>query len=93
MPEHKLSRATLSEVSASVKTPSYSPKPTETGIVHLGLGAFHRAHQAMVFDQLLREGDGSLGHPWCGHDTTRLGQQTARAGWLVCCAHCGGYWR
>jgi len=25
--------------------------------VHLGLGAFHRAHQAMVFDQLLREGD------------------------------------
>ena len=53
----KLSRATLSQVSASVKTPSYTPKPTETGVVHLGLGAFHRAHQAMVFDQLLREGD------------------------------------
>ena len=57
MSDPKLSRATLSQVSASVKTPSYTPKPTETGVVHLGLGAFHRAHQAMVFDQLLREGD------------------------------------
>jgi len=27
------------------------------GVVHLGLGAFHRAHQALVFDQLLRAGD------------------------------------
>ena len=57
MSDPKLSRATLSQVSASVKTPSYTPQPTETGVVHLGLGAFHRAHQAMVFDQLLREGD------------------------------------
>ncbi len=61
MSEHKLSRATLSEVSASVKTPSYIPKASETGVVHLGLGAFHRAHQAMVFDQLLREGDARWG--------------------------------
>ncbi len=61
MSQHKLSRATLSEVSASVKTPKYTPNPTETGVVHLGLGAFHRAHQAMVFDQLLREGDGRWG--------------------------------
>ena len=61
MSEHKLSRATLSEVSASVKTPGYTPQPSETGVVHLGLGAFHRAHQAMVFDQLLREGDARWG--------------------------------
>lgn len=27
------------------------------GVVHLGLGAFHRAHQAMVFDRLLAGGD------------------------------------
>jgi fructuronate reductase len=26
-------------------------------VVHLGLGAFHRAHQAMVFDALLQQGD------------------------------------
>ncbi|MEY3639946.1 MAG: Polyol:NADP oxidoreductase [Pseudomonadota bacterium] len=61
MSEHKLSRATLHQVSDSVKTPGYIPKSTETGVVHLGLGAFHRAHQAMVFDQLLREGDSRWG--------------------------------
>ena len=27
-----------------------------TGVVHLGLGAFHRAHQAYVFDQLMQQG-------------------------------------
>jgi len=61
MPERRLHRATLSHLSASVKTPDYTPHPTATGVVHLGLGAFHRAHQAMVFDQLLREGDSRWG--------------------------------
>jgi fructuronate reductase len=32
-----------------------------TGVVHLGLGAFHRAHQALVFDQLLTHGDARWG--------------------------------
>ena len=32
-----------------------------TGVVHLGLGAFHRAHQACVFDQLLQQGDARWG--------------------------------
>jgi fructuronate reductase len=31
--------------------------PAITGVVHLGLGAFHRAHQACVFDQLIQQGD------------------------------------
>lgn len=30
---------------------------TAPGVIHLGLGAFHRAHQALVFDTLLRSGD------------------------------------
>ncbi len=57
MPELKLSRATLPLVSKSVQTPAYAPTSAQPGVLHLGLGAFHRAHQAMVFDQLLREGD------------------------------------
>ena len=57
MPELKLARATLPLVSKSVHTPAYVPTSAQPGVVHLGLGAFHRAHQAMVFDQLLREGD------------------------------------
>lgn len=31
------------------------------GVVHLGLGAFHRAHQALVFDALLQAGDARWG--------------------------------
>jgi fructuronate reductase len=61
MSEPQLSRGTLAHIPASVKTPTYAVHPEATGVVHLGLGAFHRAHQAMVFDQLLREGDSRWG--------------------------------
>ena len=61
MSEPQLSRGTLAHIPASVKTPAYAIHPEATGVVHLGLGAFHRAHQAMVFDQLLRDGDSRWG--------------------------------
>lgn len=38
-------------------TPAYDRKAVRAGVVHLGLGAFHRAHQAPVFDALLSAGD------------------------------------
>lgn len=46
----RLSRATCTSL-------AYDPDKLETGIVHLGVGAFHRAHQADFTDQLLRKGD------------------------------------
>ena len=52
-----LSAATLHALPASVHTPAYDRTNHAPGVVHLGLGAFHRAHQAMVFDQLLAGGD------------------------------------
>ena len=52
-----LSAATLRTLPASVDTPAYDRTSHAPGVVHLGLGAFHRAHQAMVFDQLLAGGD------------------------------------
>ena len=42
------------------QSPSYARGGTP-GVVHLGLGAFHRAHQAMVFDRLLAAGDARWG--------------------------------
>lgn len=39
---------------------SYDPKGCRSGIIHVGLGAFHRAHQAMYINQLL-ELDGQTG--------------------------------
>lgn len=53
----QLAAATLPLLPASVDVPRYSRPADGFGVVHLGLGAFHRAHQAMVFDQLLRGGD------------------------------------
>jgi fructuronate reductase len=45
----RLSEATLSLLPASVRKPVSRPDPR---VVHLGIGAFHRAHQAVVFDDL-----------------------------------------
>ena len=52
-----LANATLPKLSNPIKTPTYARTGHAPGVVHLGLGAFHRAHQAMVFDQLLSQGD------------------------------------
>ncbi len=46
--------------SSAVRLPRY-PRGGAPGVVHLGLGAFHRAHQALVFDDLLEAGDGRWG--------------------------------
>jgi len=43
-------------VARGVAVPTY-PRDGAPGVVHLGLGAFHRAHQALVFEQLLAAGD------------------------------------
>jgi fructuronate reductase len=43
-----------------VAVPDYVRSGT-VGVVHLGLGAFHRAHQALVFDSLLQRGDARWG--------------------------------
>ena len=52
-----LSALTLASLPADIHTPIYDRRRYAPGVVHLGLGAFHRAHQAMVFDHLLSTGD------------------------------------
>lgn len=37
------------------------PPPRAAGVLHLGLGAYHRAHQADYFDRLLRQGHADWG--------------------------------
>ena len=39
-----------------VEVPRYDRTRLVTGIVHVGVGGFHRAHQAMVVDRLLSQG-------------------------------------
>ncbi|ACP23524.1 mannitol dehydrogenase family protein (plasmid) [Sinorhizobium fredii NGR234] len=49
----RLSRQTLDRLPEGVGKPDYDPARLSIGIVHLGIGAFHRAHQAVFTDAVL----------------------------------------
>jgi len=51
-----LSASTLATLPSAVATPAYDRAAISTGIVHFGVGGFHRAHQAMYVDALLARG-------------------------------------
>jgi mannitol 2-dehydrogenase len=50
-----LSNATLSDLK-DLTVPSYDRSRLKAGIVHFGVGGFHRAHEAMYLDRLMTEG-------------------------------------
>ena len=50
---NRLSLRTMAGLPASVVRPGYDPARVTVGILHLGLGAFHRAHQAVYTDDIL----------------------------------------
>ncbi len=54
--DFRLSMANLDRLPAHVRRPAYDRTQVTPGIVHLGIGAFHRAHQAVVLDDLLADG-------------------------------------
>jgi fructuronate reductase len=49
----RLSRAALAALPPDVRRPGYHPARPGCGIVHIGVGAFHRAHQAVYTDDAL----------------------------------------
>jgi mannitol 2-dehydrogenase len=59
----KLDKSTLAQI--PIDKPSYDRDEITVGIVHFGVGGFHRAHQAMYIDRLLEMG---LAKDWgiCG---------------------------
>jgi fructuronate reductase len=57
----RLDYATLSSVPASFARPAFDPRSIGIGIVHLGIGAFHRAHQAMYTDDAIAQAGGDWG--------------------------------
>ncbi|MCB1460792.1 MAG: mannitol dehydrogenase family protein [Nitratireductor sp.] len=57
----KLSNATLSKLPQTVKRPVYDRTALIPGIVHIGLGNFHRAHQSWYLHRLMQMG---LAHDW-----------------------------
>ena len=49
----KLNQDNLTQLKERLSVPSYNRKGLEQSIVHIGLGNFHRAHQAAYLDKLL----------------------------------------
>jgi len=48
-----LNRANLARLQPPVRVPAYDPADVRPGIVHLGLGGFHRAHMARYTHELM----------------------------------------
>ena len=54
----KLDKHNLSHLGTDIARPAYSPADTRQGIAHIGVGGFHRAHQAFYTDALMNKGQG-----------------------------------
>ena len=57
----KLSLATLGDIEPDVAKPCYRRDDLSAGIVHIGIGNFHRAHQGMYLHRLFEMG---VDHDW-----------------------------
>jgi len=51
-----LSAATLADLGPEVARPQYDRSQASVGVVHFGVGGFHRTHQAMYLDTLMNDG-------------------------------------
>ncbi|MEO7255228.1 MAG: mannitol dehydrogenase family protein [Casimicrobium sp.] len=57
----RLNLNTLATLPEGIQRPAYDPSKLGVGIVHLGLGAFHRAHQAVYTDAAIAANGGDWG--------------------------------
>ncbi len=54
----KLNEANLPQLPGPIARPDYRLAEVTTGIAHIGVGGFHRAHQAAYTDALMNTGEG-----------------------------------
>jgi len=87
----------LGSLPADVEAPAYDRSQVRVGIVHIGVGGFHRAHQALYLDRLMNDGK-ALDWGICGvgvlpHDR-RMAEVMARQGGLytLVVKHPDGRW-
>src|SRR5437868_15042511 len=60
MPD-RLSLSTRDRLSREIERPRFDPRAFGIGIVHLGLGNFHRAHQAVFTEDAITAAGGDWG--------------------------------
>ncbi|WOX07066.1 mannitol dehydrogenase family protein [Microbulbifer pacificus] len=61
MSQERLNNSILENLPAEVIKPAYDRSEVTTGIVHLGIGAFHRAHQAWYTENRIAAGEKNWG--------------------------------
>jgi fructuronate reductase len=78
----RLHPATLEDANAGVRLPAYERTTLRPGIVHLGLGAFHRAHQGVYTEDAIGHGGGDWGIVGVSMRSDRVSQQLTPQGGL-----------
>ena len=71
----QLANAMLSQLDGAISRPTYERENTEIGIVHLGPGAFFRAHQAWYTEQAMNLEGGNWGICAVALNSNRVKQQ------------------
>ncbi len=66
--------ATLAGLPARVSVPAYDRRALVPSVVHLGVGGFHRAHQALYLDDLAALGETGWGVVGVGLRSTEMGE-------------------
>lgn len=73
----RLNNQTLAQVPSTVQRPAYDRANLKAGIVHLGIGAFHRAHQAFYTEAVLNQFGGDWGIVGCSLRSPTVREQLA----------------
>jgi len=55
----KVNEASVSRLPENVRIPKYDRHQNSNGIVHMGVGGFHRSHQALYLDDYFHQNPGS----------------------------------
>lgn len=74
---NRLNQTNLATLPADVILPSYDRSNLKAGIVHLGIGAFHRAHQAFYTEAVLNKFGGDWGIIGCSLRSASVRDQLA----------------
>jgi mannitol 2-dehydrogenase len=70
----ELNETSLGSFAGSVSVPGYERSSLTPAVVHIGVGGFHRAHQALYFDELAELGETGWGLVGVGLRRPEMGQ-------------------
>ena len=74
---NRLNQANIASLPSDVILPHYDRSSLRAGIVHLGIGAFHRAHQAFYTEAVLNQFGGDWGIIGCSLRSATVRDQLA----------------